>query len=576
MGTDAELMASVSKYTLKVAKASGAFVSSFSDACAHQFRGELSETIHPNTIRAICNSVDPEQVLNVDSATKVFRCTYALHKWIAAPEAGLRALIRECLHLYEPSLRDTCESASKIISTAAKAAFEKSAKDIDLYLRELMLEKSLYVIDMWKEDTLKLVLGNLHAEAEFPSPERFSKLRRRLQELLQEETKQALLRKIEELKRQIHEATIQLQEIDKEQRLLSQSSETQRSLMKGLPVSHAIMSQRQATTQSSEVYSQYFMGWIDKRSRKGTWQRRWVAISSVQQRIWYFGAPQEQPARGAGSLQGALLYIDGNTPITDYTPDMNHGNETGIFRVVFAASDEPIMGGAEDADDDNIGALNFMSRPPYINLQGRRTKRLKSLIFRAATLSSKEQWIRMILRGIAGEQPNETNRIQPLTALDDGKSSPVERKISTRVFSSGEEGTSRDEYQKEGDLANTRQGPKQVDDANETESIGGITDPDEEKEELSEEERNQVEQSLFDEISQQASSISLSNEELKVLECCIQAAREYITDSLGSITEQAGRVIQDGLLPVGSREEDMRGSLLELLIPQSGEKLEVN
>ena len=570
MASEKQVPSRSRQHTLKVAQASGVFVSSFSDACAHQFRSAISHAVHPNTVRATCSAVNLDSVLNISAATSIFRSTYALHKWIAAPEAGLRALIRHCLQLYEPSLRETCNAAAKVISSAASAASERGGLNVDEFLKELLLEKALEVVELWKQDTLKQLAGNLHAEAEFPAPERFMKLRCRLEELLQEGARRKLLQKIETLKRQLEDATAELEGRHSPQTSRSQSRAAHQSLAKGLPISRTMSSSRNNGSEPHR-WAEYFMGWIDKRSRRGTWQRRWVVISPVQQRLWYFGDPEEQPARGSASLKGAEVQDGAAQDGMIEDRRTRAANPSHVFHIMFSENHCPSQS-FEYAVGSRV--LRFGRELPYVSMSERMTKPLATLTLCAASETSKDQWMQMMRRAIAGEDP--TTSMQGGSSLaagiadedGEGNSSPVERKISTKVFRSSEdENGSGEAKSNHSSSYNEKEVNEEIED--ETESIGKVdlACSKEDDEEAKLRARLAAEAALFDEIAEQASSVTLSDEEVQVLECCVQAAREYLKDSLVFVTEQAGRVISDGMLPVGNREEEMRTALLQLLMP---------
>ena len=93
--------------------------------------------------------------------------------------------------------------------------------------------------------------------------------------------------------------------------------------------------------------------------------------------------------------------------------------------------------------------------------------------------------------------------------------------------------------------------------------------PDEEEEEEEEdaEVRAQREQALFDEIAAESERVP-SPEEWVVLECVTLAVREYCVNAMEYLTEQASKIIADGMLPV-NRTTELHAALLRVLIPAS-------
>lgn len=77
-----------------------------------------------------------------------------------------------------------------------------------------------------------------------------------------------------------------------------------------------------------------------------------------------------------------------------------------------------------------------------------------------------------------------------------------------------------------------------------------------------------AEQALFDEISGQAAQAVPSHEETIMLSCIAEAVRNYMIDSQKLITEQASKIIADGMLPM-LHKDDLHTSLLKAILNSS-------
>lgn len=95
------------------------------------------------------------------------------------------------------------------------------------------------------------------------------------------------------------------------------------------------------------------------------------------------------------------------------------------------------------------------------------------------------------------------------------------------------------------------------DDQEEEEDVGTVTD-----------ECLAAEMALFDEIAQQASQSTPSHEETIMLSCISEAVRNYMVDSQKLITEQASKIIADGMLPMLHKDE-LHTSLLKAILNPS-------
>jgi hypothetical protein len=122
------------------------------------------------------------------------------------------------------------------------------------FVVDMLVDIAMQSINNKRDAAVSLLKRCLTAEADFPSSESFSDLRSRM-------------------KLGVFSATAQESNAPPEQ----------------LPMEAAKTPELPATPEE-QAWSEFFMGWLDKMSRKGVWQRRWFALSVHQQRLWYFKA----------------------------------------------------------------------------------------------------------------------------------------------------------------------------------------------------------------------------------------------------------------------------------------------
>jgi len=458
----------------------------------------------------------------------------------------------------------TLKAAKLAMKSSAKAtkrgqgSMEKSSLADDA-LQSLLLDQAENLIEQWRDQTWEQLRRNLHAEAEFPAPERFAKLKSRLQELLGKEAAKQAARQNEIQKKMLLDTLNQLQNTNVKSTFQA-------------PTSTETVPPSAPVKEEPPSWSEFFMGWLMKQNRHGIWQRRWFALSIRQQKFWYFANPEEQPARGTGDLVGAkIISLEEQEEEVDGEIEDKHRK---VFRIIFNASDTPITG------ESAVGALSI---PPEAQkaveaLTGQKTKTLTTeLTLRAATISSKRQWCDMLNKAIVGapEEPKVEAaaggaevqngpaalpaRVSDPFVEDEEDSRQVGRKISTKVF---RQGNGEAEVKRGSKSSNTAVAVCSSDDDDDEE--GSFNSQENAKEEESEESRLDREMALFDEIAAQA-EYTASVEEQAVLECVSLAVREYIVDALAYLTEQTSRVIADGMLPL-SRAEELHSKLLMVLI----------
>ena len=163
-------------------------------------------------------------------------------------------------------------------------------------LKNLIEEQALETISDWKNATWEQLSRNLHAELEFPAPERFRRLKSSIDRLLEQESMKQAERMAAHYQ---HMLEVSLNNLKLQQADI-------RTMKRDVVTSHAILDKKNAPMEEPE-WTEFYMGWLDKQNRFGRWQRRWFAISAEQKRMWYFGNPEEQPARGAASLEACTI-----------------------------------------------------------------------------------------------------------------------------------------------------------------------------------------------------------------------------------------------------------------------------
>ena len=523
------------KYTGLVVDVSNEFIDLFSDACNSCLKSKISETIHHQRIRKILQDIDMSKNLTVDAAHCTFKRCYGWRTWIHAPEEGVRGLIRETITLYYAPLKGVLEEFESITKEACVMAIEESKtlqSPKNEALKNLIEEQALETISDWKNATWEQLSRNLHAELEFPAPERFRKLKASIDRLLEQESMKQAERMAAHYQ---HMLEVSLNNLKLQQADI-------RAMKRDVVTSHAILDKKNVPMEEPE-WTEFYMGWLDKQNRFGRWQRRWFAISAEQKRMWYFGNPEEQPARGAASLEGCTI-----------VPESESGNPLE-FHIFF--SFDPTSTPAS-------------SQVGYRMLNGTKTKSgLSSMTLKANSLASKKEWVDMLARAAAGN-PLRKQTVRKVSApLDeDDNMEPVGRKISTKVFpeepSSQKQQAGNDKVQDEDDKKRPQR--------RKTLKSHGVPMEDqdleeEQSEEMDEEEKKMEELLLFDEIMCQANSASPTDEEAIMLECVTAAVREYMLDCQENITEQASKIIADGMLPM-LRSDELHESLLNVLLPE--------
>lgn len=503
---------------MQVVECAEEFIDLFSDACNSSLKSEIATAIHHQRIHRDLQQVDMESHLHVDSVHRIFKRCYGWRTWIHAPEEGVRGMIRELITLYYDPLKRVLDDVHGITRKAAELAMEecellKAPRNEGL--KQLMEEQAYESIDEWKDKTWDQLSRNLHAEVEFPDPQRFQSLRRAIDTLLEEESRKQTERLINHYQNmiQISMKSLKLQHAD----IVAMKRESLSS--------HTINLEARSVAAEPLACAQFYMGWLEKKNRFGRWQRRWVVLSAEKKRLWYFAHPEEQPARGAASLVGCSVF-----------PDLHEDGANELtFRVSFA--------------EDTTTRPTTNDKAFFYG--GKTKSDMSCLTLRAPTMSSKSEWLDMIGKAIVGESIKDS----PLMASE----SNAERKISTQIFEEDEPGMEEKHEEEETKQKRTKKPVR-----TKTLKSHGVTIEDEEEDDT---QRLEAEKALFNEIAQQTETAAPSDEETIMLACVTKAVQEYMVGCQSSICEQASKIIADGMLPMLHRDE-LHTYLLNVLIPQ--------
>lgn len=516
-------------YTLKVARAVDSYIDAFTEACSSTHKAALSASVNQDTIRQALGAVNVDDVLNKKTAYRIFCETYGIRQWFVAPEDGVRGLLRGALLLYASPLKAALRCAHEATVEAATHAAEVAKLSEADSMKHMLLDQALSLLDEWQNTTWEQLNRNIHAEAEFPAPDRFARLKFKLASLMAKSAAKNATQQLEKYKVMLMAGLKRPDNLDK-------------------PSLSAFALPTEEDTESMvNQWSEFYMGWLEKCNRRGMWQRRWFALSLRQQRIWWFGHPEEQPARGVLSLVGANL-------VRDIT-----GNLSGqpVFRILASG------GHQQDLGVQATYAASAAGEPgshPETSFIGTRTKKnVASLTLRALSGGGKQQWCDMISSGISGLTTKETpcrynlEAHPPTRSQVPEESEGIPRKISTRVFPPST-------------AIQPSQDPEggNVQTAEPCVTTASLTDDHEEDEA----ERLRKEEELYEEIVNASNQSSPSPEEWEILECVVQAVREYLGEVQSRLTEQSAKLIADGMLPMG-RIEDLHSALLKVLVPAS-------
>lgn len=556
------------------------------------FAGDLSGTFHNHaqTRSDIRSALQRELIyeqfcflplgtfLTPEHVHSLWRSTYGLKQWLVAPENGVRNLVSECIKLCWYPIKNTADSIRDAIIQAADYAGEQSSnkkstatkadKYRDTIIKDAILDGAKAAIQKWHNETLSQLEAMLEAECMRPTPEHFVALKMALLQQLQSPPP------------------------------TNSSNGNSKLAVSGQSLalaSHPISGDQPETsphTRPKQEWSQFYMGWLEKKNRHGVWQRRWVVISSKQRTAWYFKNPDEVPARAMIKLDNAAI-IELPTPPINISGSVVGGRKNSkgavkdqhrhTFQLVL--SHAPVKRGSNNASISNSG----QQQQPAI------------MTFAADTSAVKRQWIEMLgmagqgLSAADGQNAHENDNNNNNTSLSSQHSSNkftipnlriqqeqedngatmvsheegdlhldgpvVKRKISTKVFPQ-EEG----EEEKKNKEASSS--------SSSSEATTSSTEGKETQEETGEEKERKAalkaaqEAALIADIEQDAAAVAPTDEETKVYQLIITATRKYIQEAHARMADLTGKVVASGMLD--RSENELYDDVLEAVLDEHG------
>ena len=558
--------------------------------CA-QTRSDIRSALQRELIYQQFANLPLETVLAVDHVHSVFRSTYGLKQWLVAPENGVRNLISECIKLCWHPMKDTADSIRDAVIQAADSTGHgqtssssnkkksitnknKADKYRDAIIKDAILDGAKAAIQKWHTETLSQLEAVLEAECMRPAPEHFVAL------------KVALLQQLQSPPRTISNSKLTI---------------TGQSLALA---SHPITEDQPQTSPPSrpkEEWSQFYMGWLEKKNRHGVWQRRWVVLSSRQRTAWYFKNPDEVPARAMIKLDDAAI-IELPTPPINSRSSMVNGsgsskNSKGAVRDQHRHSFQLVLSHAPVKRGSNANSKSKSRQQQQKQQQQQPT----IITFAADTSAVKRQWMEMLGMAVHGlsvadgqnddgeRAPGNNNdnntslssqipankftipnlRMQQeqeengtTMASQEGDGSVVKRKISTKVFPNEEE--EEEEKKNEGALSSSSYYSK-------TSTEGEKTQEEEETEE--EKERKAAlkaaqEAALIADIEQDAAAAAATEEETIIYQLIITATRTYIKEAHARMADLTGKVVASGMLD--RSENELYDDVLEAVLDEHG------
>ena len=533
----------------------------FTDAVNKSFKSDISDALHHERVAKSLKEVNIDEHLSIENTHRVFKRCYGWKTWLYAPEDGIRGMIKEGIAAYYAPLQGILNDVHDL----TLSAFEMSMEEATILqapgnetLKQLMEDQAVDSISSWRDSTWQQLSANLHAEHEFPAPETFRRLKSSIDRLLEHEANAQAERLVEHYRNMIDVAMKRMSMSDLRRRELSSHA---------LPAA-LVAGGGKGVAATPPAIGEFYMGWLEKKSRFGKWQRRWVVLSPEKRRLYYFAQPEEGHARGAATLVGCHVF-----------PEVFEDGEYDdmAFKLVFKQE-----GGQQQSVLPDLGLG--------------RTKSVVALTLRASSAGTKEEWLEMIGRcilggRIRGKQTGPgvdiiADSSSPVEGGGPARSDKAERKISAQVFA-GEDDVGADNQGKP--PAEERRRPKrrnksvvsfsianraEVEDADDDEEGGaqgkgrGGEEDDEfpaSSAEIISADALAEEMALFEEVSAQADQAVPTAEEALMLECISQAVREYMVDCQRLIVEQASKIIKDGMLPFKHARE-LHADLLKAVL----------
>ena len=170
-------------------------------------------------------------------------------------------MIREGITAYYAPLQSILKDVHQVTVSAFVISLEE-AKILQApgneSLKQLMEEQALESIEAWRRSTWQQLSANLHAEHEFPAPERFRSLKASIDRLLEHEANVQAERLVEHYRNMIDVAMKRMSVSDLRKRELA---------------SHALPASAVGAVGSKAMLptpvGAFYMGWLEKKNRFG-------------------------------------------------------------------------------------------------------------------------------------------------------------------------------------------------------------------------------------------------------------------------------------------------------------------
>ena len=291
-------------HTSLAVAAADELVDLFSDAVNKSFKADISDALHHERVAKLLLDVDLEAQLSVENCHRVFKRCYGFKTWLYAPEdgsyllvrlpirpacapshrrharrcarafdarrltypllvgsPGIRGMIREGITAYYAPLQSILKDVHQLTVSAFVISLEE-AKILQApgneSLKQLMEEQALESIEAWRRSTWQQLSANLHAEHEFPAPERFRSLKASIDRLLEHEANVQAERLVEHYRNMIDVAMKRMSVSDMRKRELA---------------SHALPASAVGAVGSKAMLptpvGAFYMGWLEKKNRFG-------------------------------------------------------------------------------------------------------------------------------------------------------------------------------------------------------------------------------------------------------------------------------------------------------------------
>lgn len=175
--------------TLQVARYARSYAADFGQALssAAALRSAVSAALRASTIAArfAALSTELDEILTERHAFATFRAAAGYQNWLLAPEAGVRALLRECLQLCSGPMLATVDAVHAGLLGAATAAQARlgapGGPELGADAIYDLEARATAAMDAWRAETAAQLRRLLAAEAGFPPADAFAALKRELE-----------------------------------------------------------------------------------------------------------------------------------------------------------------------------------------------------------------------------------------------------------------------------------------------------------------------------------------------------------------------------------------------------------